>query len=222
MAFELGEVLIAAEEIERRVETLAAKIDCDYPAGRLHLVVALKSACFFASDLARAVRRDLSLEFLQASSYGSGAESSGRVAISSDHELDIGGARVLLVEDIVDSGRTANALIAHLAQRGAESVRMAALLSKPDRRVIDVRIDYLGFEIPDRFVVGYGMDYDGCYRNLPDIRFLRAIDRFDNGICSGARECKETPEAVPQGTASGSAGGIIPPSYPPPACGPRR
>ncbi len=199
MAFELGEVLIAADEIERRVQTLAARIDCDYSDGRLHLVAVLKGACFFAADLARAIRRDLSLEFVQASSYGSGAESSGQVAISRDRELDIGGARVLLVEDIVDSGRTAGALISHLAQCGAESVRTAALLSKPGRRMIDVRIDYLGFEIPDRFVVGYGMDYDGRYRNLAEIRVLRAID--GGGV----------PPAVE----------IIPPAYPP-AYGPRR
>ena len=201
MAFELGEVLIAADEIERRVRTLAAAIDRDYSDGRLHLVAVLKGACFFAADLARAMRCDLSLEFVQASSYGAGAESSGQVAVSYGGELDIDGARVLLVDDIVDSGRTAGAITAHLAQRGAESVRIAALLSKPDRRVLDVSIDYLGFEIPDRFVVGYGMDYAGRYRNLADIRTLRASDGSGNGV-SPASE-------------------IIPTPYPP-AYGPRR
>ncbi len=202
MPVELGEVLIAADAIARRVQGLAAEIDCDYSAGRLHLAVALKGACFFAADLSRAIRRDLSLEFLQASSYGAGTESSGQVAISCSGEPDICGAQVLLVEDIVDSGRTADALTAHLARRGAGSVRLAALLSKPERREIDVRIDYLGFEIPDRFVVGYGMDYDGRYRNLADIRVLRRI--AGNGRANDEWAAK-----------SKTDGGIIPLSYPP-------
>lgn len=213
MAFELGEVLITADAIEQRVQTLAAKINSDYSTGRLHLVVALKGACLFAADLARAIRRDLSFDFVQASSYGSGVETSGKVVISRDLALDIGGSHTLLVEDIVDSGHTAEALLAHLVERGAESVRVATLLSKPDRRVVDVKIDYLGFEIPDRFVVGYGMDHNERYRNLADIHALHKIDDTA-GKGSLGMQARQGTAAASSELAADSAGGIIPPPYP--------
>lgn len=179
MAFALGSVLISKTEIEDTVAALGQQITDDYPDGRLRLVVALKGAYLFAADLARSIDRDVSIDFLRASSYGPETESSGQVVISRDLELDLTGSHALLVEDIVDTGHTAQALIAHLTQRGAESVRVAALMSKLARRVVDVEIDYVGFEISNMFVVGYGMDLDERYRNLPDIRLLRDDDRDD-------------------------------------------
>ncbi len=172
MAFELGDILISSAEIEETVASLGEQISRDYPDGRLRLIVALKGAYLFAADLARAIDRDVSIDFLRASSYGAETETSGQVVISRDLELNLAGSHALLVEDIVDTGHTAQALIAHLSQRGAESVRVAALVSKLSRRVVDVTIDYVGFEISNMFIVGYGMDYDQRYRNLRDIRLL--------------------------------------------------
>lgn len=169
-------VLLRQDEIAARVAVLAARIAADYPATpdapRLVLVAALKGACFFAADLAREIGRDVTLDFVRASSYGAARVSSGRVELIEVLRDDVAGDDVILVEDIVDSGRTARALLDSLAAKRPRSLRLAALLDKPSRRKIDVTIDYLGFTIEDRFVVGYGLDDNERYRNLPDIRAL--------------------------------------------------
>ena len=155
--------LLSASRIADRVGELGAAIAADYPGDRpLWLVGALKGATIFLADLARAIDGDVRIDFLQASSYGAGAESSGSVRLVRDIEHDIAGCDVILVEDIVDSGRTANVLLRLLAQRGPRSLRLATLLDKPSRRVEEVRIDYLGFEIEDEFVVGYAHTILGC------------------------------------------------------------
>ncbi|MBI1354792.1 MAG: hypoxanthine phosphoribosyltransferase [Acidobacteria bacterium] len=168
--------LLSAERIAARVGELGATIDADFPdAGRpLWLVGALKGAAFFLADLARAIRRDVRLDFVRASSYGASTESSGTVRLLLDLSADVAGCDVILAEDIVDSGRTANALVRLLQSRNAASVTIAALLDKPSRRVEPVEIRYRGFEIEDRFVVGYGLDAAESYRNLPGVWTLGA------------------------------------------------
>ena len=174
-SFELR-VLLSAARIQSRVAELAAVIEADYPATAdgppLHLVAVLKGACFFVADFARAIRRDVSLDFIGVSSYGSATQTSGRVRLTKDLDDDIRGLDVLLVEDIVDTGLTARRLVRTLRERGPRSLRIVTLLDNPSRRVEPVEIAYVGFEIPDQFVVGYGLDFDGRYRNLPDIRVL--------------------------------------------------
>lgn len=170
----LGRVLIAAAQIAEWVESLGVEICREYAGQTLDLVVVLEGGRKFAADLVRAVRTsvELRVHFVQASSYGRSTVSTETVRLSGDREFQLHGAQVLVVDDIVDSGHTARALLDSLSRQGADSVRLAALLSKPDRRVVDVPVDYVGFEIPDEFVVGYGMDYGGAFRNLPDIHVL--------------------------------------------------
>ena len=169
---ELGPVLIPAADIRKRVAVLAEQIEDDHSAGPVRFLVTLKGAWMFAADLARGIRSDLEIEFLQASSYGARTGSSGKVQLTGLEGLDFAGSRVVVVEDIVDTGLTAQAVLKYLGRSSPESVRVAALLSKPARRVVEVKIDYLGFEIADNFVVGYGMDCGEAYRNLPDIHCL--------------------------------------------------
>jgi len=174
-------LLLSAQQIQSRVAELAAAIDADYPesaAGpRLHLVVALKGACFFAVDLVRAIRRDVSLDFLAVSSYGSATQSSGRIRITKELDSDIAGLDVLLVEDIVDTGLTVKQIEHMLRRQGPRSLRIAALLDKPGRRIEPVKLNYVGFEAPDEFLVGYGLDFDERYRNLPDVHVLESGSR---------------------------------------------
>lgn len=169
----LGPVLISAADIGARVADLANQIQRDHRAGTVRFLVALKGAWMFAADLARVIRSDVEVEFLRASSYGARTGGCGQVKLTGLDELDLATARVVVIEDIVDTGRTAQALLDHLERSGAESVRVASLLSKPSRRIVEVKIDYLGFEIADNFVVGYGMDCGEAYRNLPDIHVLQ-------------------------------------------------
>ena len=174
-------VLLSAQQIQSRVTALAAAIDADYPeaqASRLHLVVALKGACFFAVDLARAIRRGVSMDFVAASSYGARSQSSGRIRVTKNLDNDIAGLDVVLVEDIVDTGRTANYIARMLLAQRPRSLRIATLLDKPSRRIEPVNLDYVGFEVPDEFAVGYGLDFDECYRNLPDIRVLHPAGKL--------------------------------------------
>ena len=167
----MSEIVFTEGAIAARVEELGRRIGEDYPGnGRLWLIGALKGALFFHADLARAVPRDVALDFVQASSYGDSTESSGNVRIVRDVEHDIEGDDVILVEDIVDSGRTARTLLDLFAARRPRSLRLAALLDKPSRRVEPVEIDYRGFEAPDAFLVGYGLDYAERYRNMREIR----------------------------------------------------
>jgi hypoxanthine phosphoribosyltransferase len=172
--------LIPAERIRRRVEEMGRQIAADYPqravAEPLHLIGVLKGAVIFLADLARAIGRDVSWDFLSAASYGAATESSGEIRLTMDIEQDIAGRDVLLVEDIVDTGLTVDWLCNHLRQRGPRSLRVATLLDKPSRRVQPVELAYVGFEIPNEFVVGYGLDYAQRYRNLADICALRGAD----------------------------------------------
>jgi hypoxanthine phosphoribosyltransferase len=151
---------------------MGAQIDRDYPNGNLHLVCILKGACFFMADLARALQRETFVDFMGIASYGKGKSTSGEVKVTKDLDFSVEGADLLIVEDIVDSGVTLNYLIHLLEQRKPRSIRIAALLDKPDRRQRPVEVAYVGFRIPDEFVVGYGLDYAERYRNLRDICIL--------------------------------------------------
>jgi len=171
--------LIPAERIRQRVDELGRRIAADYPQrdgdSPLHLIGVLKGAIVFVADLARAIEREVSLDFLGIRSYGALTESSGEIRLTKDLEEDIAGRDVLLVEDIVDTGLTVEWLRDHLQRRGPRSLRVATLLDKPSRRIQPVELAYVGFEIPDEFVVGYGLDYAQRYRNLADICVLRGV-----------------------------------------------
>jgi hypoxanthine phosphoribosyltransferase len=167
------EVLVSAEEIQARITVLGAEIAHDYAGKNPLLIGVLKGACMFLSDLMRAIDNPLSLEFMAISSYGTEMRTSGEVRIMKDLDVAIEGRHILVVEDIVDTGLTLSYLLANLKSRGATSVKLAALLDKYERREKEVPIDYLGFRIPDRFVVGYGLDFAERYRNLPFIGVLR-------------------------------------------------
>ena len=167
------EVLISEDQIQTRIKELGAQITKDYAGRNPLLIGVLKGACFFLSDLLRAIDTRLSIEFMAISSYGSSTRTSGEVRIMKDLDVPIEGRDILVVEDIVDTGLTLSYLLANLESRGAASVRLAALLDKAERRQKEVRIDYLGFQIPDEFVVGYGLDFAERYRNLPFIAVLK-------------------------------------------------
>ncbi len=167
------EPLLTAEQIQARIAELGAEIARDY-AGRDPLLIGvLKGAVVFISDLMRATDLRLGVEFIAISSYGSSTRTSGEVQIVKDLNVAIEGRDILVVEDIVDTGLTLSYLLANLHARGARSVKLAALLDKHERRVREVHIDYLGFRIPDAFVVGYGLDFAERYRNLPYIAIIR-------------------------------------------------
>lgn len=166
------QVLIPADKIHARIRELGAQISADYPTGDLHFICILKGACFFMTDLARAMNRDVAIDFMGISTYGKGKTSSGEVKVTKDLDISLEGADVLLVEDIVDSGVTLNYLVHLLQQRKPKSIRIAALLDKPDRRLRPVEVSYVGFVIPDRFVIGYGLDYAERYRNLDAVCVL--------------------------------------------------
>ncbi len=167
-------VLLPAERIQARVRELGREIDRDYPDG-VYLIAILKGAFVFLADLARAISRPARLDFIGISSYGKGKTSSGEVKLTKDVDTSIEGADVLIVEDIVDSGITLSYLVHVLEQRRPRSLRVAALLDKPDRRLRPVDVAYVGFQIPDEFVVGYGLDYAEDYRNLPDVCVLESV-----------------------------------------------
>lgn len=165
------ETLIPAEEIQSRVRALAAEIRADH-AGDVHLVGVLKGAFMFMADLIRAMPGHVSIDFMALSSYGKSTRSSGEVRLLKDLDFGLEGRDVVIVEDIVDTGLTLTYLQDILRARGPASLRTACLLSKPSRRKVDVKVDYTGFTIEDRFVVGYGLDYAERYRNLPFIGIL--------------------------------------------------
>jgi hypoxanthine phosphoribosyltransferase len=167
-------ILISAEKIQARIRELGAQISADYPQGNLYFICILKGACFFLTDLARAMTRDVSLDFMGISTYGKEKSSSGEVRVTKDLDISIEGSNVVIVEDIVDSGVTLNYLMHVLDQRKPHSIRIAALLDKPERRLRPVHVHYSGFQIPDKFVVGYGLDYAEKYRNLDDVCILDA------------------------------------------------
>jgi len=169
-------VLFSQERIQERIKELGAEITRDYAGRNPLLIGVLKGACFFLSDLLRSIDTRLSIEFMAISSYGSSTRTSGEVRIMKDLDVPIEGRDILVVEDIVDTGLTLTYLLENLKSRGAASVKLAALLDKHDRREKEVPIDYLGFQIPDHFVVGYGLDYAERYRNLPFIAVLKDPD----------------------------------------------
>ena len=152
-------VLITEEEVERRIKEIGAKISRDYAGKELHLICVLKGGVFFTCELAKSITVPVSLYFISVSSYGDDTKSSGVVRIVKDLDQPLEGKDVMIVEDIIDSGRTLHYLIPVLKQRNPASIRLCALLNKPDRREEEVQNDYLGFDIPDEFVVGYGLDY---------------------------------------------------------------
>lgn len=165
-------VLIPADRIQARIRELGEQISNDYPEGHLHMIGILKGAVFFLTDLARAMKRDVFVDFMGISTYGKGKTSSGEVKVTKDLDISLESADVLIVEDIVDSGVTLNYLMHVLEQRKPRSLRIAALLDKPERRLRPIHVNYVGFQIPDEFVVGYGLDYAEQYRNLDSICVL--------------------------------------------------
>ena len=162
-------VLLSEEEVDAKIKAIGEQISKDYAGKQVHLVCVLKGGSFFMCELAKRITVPVSPDFMSVSSYGSETKSSGVVKIVKDLDEPIKGKNVLVVEDIVDSGRTLSYLMEMLKDRGPESLRLCTLLDKPERRVVDVHVDYTGFQIPDEFVVGYGLDYDQRYRNLPYI-----------------------------------------------------
>ena len=167
------EVLIGAEDLARRVRELAAQISADYHGRPLRLIAILKGAWIFFADLIRHLDLEVTVDFLSFTSYGESAASSGTVKITKDLDQSVAGLDVLIVEDILDTGLTFEYLRGVLEAHKPRSLRVVTLLDKPSRRVRPVQADYVGFTIPDEFVVGYGLDYAQRYRNLPDIRILR-------------------------------------------------
>jgi hypoxanthine phosphoribosyltransferase len=169
----LGEVLVTAEDLQRRVIELGEEISRDYAGRSLLLVGVLKGAVFFLSDLMRFIDIPVEVDFMAVASYGSATDSSGVVRILKDLDASIEGRDVLIVEDIVDSGLTLQYLLRNLGSRNPRTLEVCALLTKPERRKVDLPTRYVGFEIPDRFVVGYGLDYAERHRNLP---FVAAME----------------------------------------------
>lgn len=166
-------ILIPASAIARRVDELAATISLDYDGREVLAVGILKGSTIFLADLVRALDLPVTMDFVAISSYGASTTSSGVVRILKDLDDNIGGRHILIIEDVVDTGLTLNYLLENLRTRGPASVRICALLDKPSRRKVPVPIDYLGFTIPDEFVVGYGLDYNQRYRNLRDVCVLK-------------------------------------------------
>jgi hypoxanthine phosphoribosyltransferase len=169
----LGETIVEAEELQARVRELAAEISRDYAGRELLLLGVLKGAVFFLADLVRQLDLPCELDFMAVSSYGSSTDSSGVVRILKDLDAPIEGKDVLIVEDIVDSGLTLNYMLRNLRGRDPRSLEVCALLVKPERAKIDLSIRYVGFEIPNRYVVGYGLDLDQRYRNLPYVAVVQ-------------------------------------------------
>ena len=170
---DIKEILLTKQEIDMMVHRIASSINDDFYGEEVTAVVILKGSIMFAADLVRCLTVNVKLDFMQASSYGSGVESSGVISIKKDLETDVKGKNVLIIEDIVDSGRTLSLLREEIEKRGAKKVAIASLLSKPSRRVVDVEVEYIGAEIPDEFVVGYGLDMDEKYRQLDYIGILK-------------------------------------------------
>lgn len=162
-------VLLSEEEVDKRIQEIGEQISKDYAGEQVHLVCVLRGGVFFLCELAKRITVPVSLDFMSVSSYGSDTKSSGVVKIVKDLDDSLADKNVIVVEDIVDSGRTLSYLLEMLKDRGPKSMRLCTLLDKPDRRVVDVKVDYTGFQIPDEFVVGYGLDYAQKYRNLPYI-----------------------------------------------------
>ena len=173
MIKEVKEILLTEEEIGLRVKELGKKIEKDYQGKGLLLVGILKGAVIFMAELCKNIDLPLMIDFMAVSSYGNSARSTGEVKIVKDLDFSVEGKDVLIVEDIIDTGLTLSYLTDNLRKRGANSVKIVTLLDKPDRRNIEVEVDYIGFSIPNEFVVGYGLDYAELYRNLPYVASLK-------------------------------------------------
>lgn len=162
-------VLLPEEDVDKKIKEIGEQISKDYAGKAVHLVCVLKGGSFFMCELAKRITVPVSFDFMSVSSYGSETKSSGVVKIVKDLDEALEGKEVIIVEDIVDSGRTLSYLLEILEKRGPKSLAICTLLDKPERRVTDIKVNYTGFDIPDEFVVGYGLDYDQKYRNLPYI-----------------------------------------------------
>ncbi|QOR71404.1 hypoxanthine phosphoribosyltransferase [Ruania alkalisoli] len=172
MGSDLKEVLLTEEQIGSTLDRMAAQIDADYQGKEILLVGVLKGAVMVMADLSRRLHTNLTMDWMAVSSYGSGTKSSGVVRILKDLDTDIDGKHVLIAEDIIDSGLTLSWLLANLRSRNPASVKVATLLRKPDAAKVEVDVAYVGVDVPSEFVVGYGLDYDGRYRNLPFVGTL--------------------------------------------------
>ena len=170
---DIKEIMFTESELRGLVDSVAERINADYGDEEIIAVVVLKGSLIFSADLIRKLNMNVRVDFMQASSYGAGTESSGTIKIKKDIENDVRGKNVLILEDIIDSGRTLSLLKQEMKNRGAASVKIATLLSKPSRHVVKVETEYIGAEIPDEFVVGYGLDLAEKYRNLPYIGVLK-------------------------------------------------
>ena len=169
-------VLISEQDVDAKIAEIGKKISEEYAGKQVHLICILKGSVFFTCELAKRITVPVSMDFMSVSSYGDGTSSSGIVKIVKDLDETIEGKNVIVIEDIIDSGRTLSYLLEVLAKRNPSSMKLCTLLDKPDRRVRDVKVDYVGFEIPDEFVVGYGLDYAQKYRNLPYIGIVEFVD----------------------------------------------
>ena len=169
-------VLISEEEVDARIRELGEKISKEYEGKQIHLICVLKGGVFFMCELAKRITVPVSMDFMCVGSYGDGTKSSGVVRLAKDLDESIENKEVLIVEDIIDSGNTLYYLMDVLQRRKPASLRLCTLLDKPDRRVKDVKVDYTGFDIPDEFVVGYGLDYAQKYRNLPYIGVVEGVE----------------------------------------------
>ncbi len=167
------EVLLTEKEVDKRIQEIGDQISKDYAGKSVHLVCVLKGGSFFMCELAKRITVPVSIDFMSVSSYGGDTKSSGVVRIVKDLDESLKDKHVIVIEDIVDSGRTLSYLLDMLQSRGPQDVKLCTLLDKPERRVVEVKVDYKGFEIPDEFVVGYGLDYDQKYRNLPYIGMVK-------------------------------------------------
>lgn len=161
------DVLISEEDVDRRIRELGEQISRDYEGKSVHLICILKGSVYFTCELAKRITVPVTMDFMQCSSYGAATKSSGIVRLVKDLDEPITDREVIIIEDIIDSGRTLSHLKQLLMQRSPSSLKLCTLLDKPDRRVVDVDVEYVGFQIEDKFVVGYGLDYDQHYRNLP-------------------------------------------------------
>lgn len=169
-------VLISEDEVNKRIKELGEQISRDYSGKQIHLICVLKGGVFFMCELAKHISLPLTMDFMSVSSYGDAMSTSGRVRIVKDLDHTIEGKDVLIVEDIVDSGNTLHYLVDMLGSRKPASLRLCTLLDKPSRREADVEVQYCGFEIPDAFVVGYGLDYRQLYRNLPYVGVVEFVE----------------------------------------------
>lgn len=164
--------LIDEKELQKRITEMGMQITKDYKGKEIILICVLKGSVYFTVDLSKRIENKVKLEFIQVSSYGSGTVSSGNIQMKLDLKESIEGKDVIVIEDIIDTGRTLKFLLEYLKSKNPNSIKLCTLLDKPERRVCKIKVDYVGFKIPDKFVVGYGLDYDEYYRNLPYIGYI--------------------------------------------------